>query len=244
MVRLPCCGQNIEAHKMPTLFRVLGQMLDLDQARFQEVLPDSMRLEARQDAMYLHVAMAKEEEAAAQYQVDREFDRVFFLTCIRLNAEMCRKIAKGYARGSWSVQGAMPQSTGKQVWSYNLVLQLRLWSIASDTDDELIKILLYFQIIELSYPDLSNKSHYPKYSERSQNPDPLTECKLIKNLVVHAGDVENNFCDMKKYCAYLGLPEVMLDRTDSEQIAIISRKVSLLASEARRVLQSALQTGL
>ena len=240
MVRLRCCGQDIEEHKMPTLFRVLGRILDLDQARFQEVLPNSMRLEARQYAMYLHVATAKEEDAAAQYQVDRELDRIFFLTCIRLNAEMCRKIATGYSRVSWSVQGAMPQSTGRQVWSYNLALQLHLWSIACDTDDELIKILLYFQIIELSYPDLSNKSHYPKYSEPSQSPDELTECKLIRNLVVHAGDVGKNFCDMKKYCAYLGLPEVMLDRTDPEQVAIISSKVSLLASEARRVLQSAL----
>ena len=186
--------------------------------------------------MYVQVASMKEEDPEAQSFLERELDRIFFYTCVRFHAEMCKRTVTADCKMRYSAQGYMPSSIRKQGWTYELALQLRLWRIASNTDDELLKILLYFQIVELSYPE---RRDYPKYSDSSQIPHPRTECKFVRHLVVHAGKVTG--VELKNYCAYLGISNHMFDRRDVRHIEIMLSKTPLLEHEARNALQSALQ---
>lgn len=133
------------------------------------------------------------------------------------------------------MHGALPVTIKPLAWSYELALQLRLWAIAAPHDDQLVKILLLFQVIELSYP---SKNDYPPYVDHTTPPHPRTECKLLRHLVAHSGDVDGT--DLKNYCAYLGLPALMLDRTDPHYVAVLTNKASFVELEARKVLASAL----
>lgn len=221
---------------MPTTtFRVLhgGEALDVDLPAFQLMLPSSMKVVSRGGACYLEVETATEEDARAQFHVDRELDRLFFLTCVRAKAEMCKRTVSAEFRIAWSIHGSLPAGTKPQDWNYTLGLQLRLWSLACEASDPLAKILLFYQVIELSRPT------FVPYSDPTKPPHPLTECKLLRHLVAHAGDASHS--DLKTYCTYLGLPPVMLDRTDSAHVELLAAKCKLVEEQARLVLQSALQ---
>lgn len=101
-------------------------------------------------------------------------------------------------------------------------------------------MLLLFQIIELTHPTWPrNHSAYPAYNHPDQAPSPLTECKLLRNLITHAGNVGDP--QLRHYCRYLGLPELMLDRTDSDYIKLIEGKLPLVEREAQRILSSSLE---
>lgn len=222
---------------MPTLFRLIPKeaKLNIDNARFQQTLPASMQLEERDDGTYIQVTTEREEDPSAQYQVDRELDRLFFLTCVRVRAVMCTKSIVSDLGLKWSIHGILPPSIERQNWTYNLAAQLRLWAIASEIDDPPTKIVLLFQVIELAYPA---KNNYPRYLNSTIPPHPRTECKLLRHLVVHAGDVDSQ--ELKNYCDYLELPQLMLDRTDRQHIDALAAKVNLLELEAKAILQSAL----
>lgn len=217
-----------------TTFRLLhrGGSLDVDLPAFQSMLPSSMTVVHREDACYIEVQTAKEEDPSAQFHVDRELDRLFFLTCVRVEAEMCRRTGSAEFVVAWSVHGPIPSGTKRQHWSYALGVQLRLWSLACAATDPFAKIVLLYQIIELSNPS------FPPYTDATKAPAPLTECKLLRHLVVHSGDVGGG--ELKTYCSYLGLPPVMLDRTDSSYVELLSRKWKLVEKQAEHVLQRAL----
>jgi hypothetical protein len=112
---------------------------------------------------------------------------------------------------------------------------LRLWAIAADTTDVSVKVLLLFQIIEIAYPD---GSAYPEYRDPSTAPHPLSECKLLRDLVVHSGAVSST--QLKLYCSYLGLPALMHDITDTHYSTIIASKLPLMESEAKKAIERAL----
>lgn len=96
--------------------------------------------------------------------------------------------------------------------------------MAIDMHDEFrLQILYYFHIIELVYPASSS---YPNYTDSTTAPDSLTECKFIRHLVAHTGEVGSS--QLKKYCEYLGIPEVMFDVTDRRYQSILLNKVKLL----------------
>jgi hypothetical protein len=216
-----------------TAFRLLHDApLDVDIPALQSMLPSSMTVVDRDGAHYIDVKTSTEEDARAQFHVDRELDRLFFLTCVGIKAEMCTRTVLGEFRGGWSIHKPIPRGCKAQVWNYALGVQLRLWSIASEVTDPLAKILLMYQIIELSNPS------FPPYSDPTKSPDPLMECKLLRDLVVHAGDVESR--QLKAYCAHLNLPPVLLDRTDSSYVGLLSAKCKLLEEQAELVLASAL----
>lgn len=135
----------------------------------------------------------------------------------------------------YSIHGPLPKNIRPQNWNYELPIQLRLWSLAADSNDALMKLILLFQIIELAYPA---KSSYPDYSDPTKAPDPLTECKFIRHLVAHSGDVCSP--QLKLYCEYLRLPGVMLDITDPAYYKILASKVPLMEAEAKKVIEKAL----
>ncbi|SBT10549.1 hypothetical protein PROAA_540011 [Candidatus Propionivibrio aalborgensis] len=223
---------------MSTLFKLIvlyGTSLDIDVALFQQALPKDMHVATQEDGTYITVASVNEEDGTAQYRVDRELDRLYFLTNCRIRAEMCRRTVTASFTARYSICYALPKTIEPLAWSYELALQLRLWAIAVPRDDPFVKILLLFQIIELSYP---SKNDYPLYVDHTTPPHPRTECKLLRHLVAHSGDVGST--DLKNYCSYLALPALMLDRTDPHYVAVLTNKASFVELEARKVLASAL----
>ncbi|MHB1427562.1 MAG: hypothetical protein ACYCVW_02565 [Rhodocyclaceae bacterium] len=223
---------------MPTSFRILqtnGASLDIDLALFQQALPEDMLIESRGGETYVSVLCAHSEDETAQFRIDRELDRLYFLTGVRIRAEMCRKTVTADSSCSYSIHGRLAPTIKPQKWSYNLTLQLRLWSVATQSGDPLTRILLFFQVIELSYP---SPAHYPPYLDSRDPPDRRTECRLLRHLVAHSGEVDKN--QLKNYCEYLGLPPLMLDRTDPDYVELLSSKAPLVALEAKEVIASAL----
>lgn len=190
-----------------------------------------MTVQDRRDGVYLSVETPEEGDLSAQGLVDRELDRVFFLTCVRVQAEMCRRRVIATQAGSWSVHTRLPLGIQPLAWSPELALQLRLWSIAVDVADPCAQLLLYFQIVELVYPQ---SSHYPRYCDASIAPDSRTEAKLLRHLVAHAGLANNS--ETKKYLQYLGLGLQLSDRTKPEFLRTISDKVPLVREEARKAI--------
>ncbi len=59
-------------------------------------------------------------------------------------------------------------------------------------------------------------------------------------IVAHSGEVDRP--QLKTYCQYLGFPEVMLDLTDPEYYKIIASKLPLMEAEAKKVIESALNS--
>lgn len=221
---------------MPTLFKLqpLQEKHELELTRFQQALPPAFKIESRSDGLYIRVTTPVDEDERTQYLVDRELDRLYFLTYVRFRAEMCRRTVFATLTMRWNIQAPLPSTIAPLDWSYELALQLRLWAIAAEVFDPIPKILLLYQIIELAHPDPKD---FPSYSDSSAPPHPLTECKMLRHLVSHAGAVSTP--GLKNYCAYIGLPPLMLDRTDPEYVAIISAKAPLIETEARACLQSA-----
>ena len=206
---------------------------ELDVARFRSSLPSGFAVEEREDGVYVTVETLAAEDSRAQYFIDRELDRLFFLTRVRYNAEMCRESLYADVRISFDAYVQMPAAAPLH-WTYEIALQLRLWSVASGVSDPFSKILLLYQVIELSYPD---KSQYPSYPSALTAPHPLTECKFLRHLVAHAGIASSE--ELKRYCDYLAIPNWMLDRTDPSQMAIIASKLKLVEEQARRCLSVA-----
>lgn len=217
-----------------TTFRLLhdGESLDLGLTAFQSMLPSSMTVIDRDGDFCIEVNSQREEDACAQFHLARELDRLFFLTGVRVKPEMCRRTAFSEQRFAWSVHGSIPSGTAPQTWNYALGVQLRLWALACEAVDPLAKIVLLYQIIELSAPT------FPKYSDSAIPPDPLTECKLLRDLIVHAGDVDGR--QLRTYCAYLNVAPLMLDRTDDAYVELLLAKCSLVEQQAKLILQNAL----
>lgn len=220
-----------------TRFRLIhkGEKLGVDLRSLRLMLPESMTVDTLDDGTYIAITTPQEEDKTAQYLIDRELDRLFFLTCVRLNAQMLTRSVTADLRLSWAIHGAIPAGTGPQKWSYILPIQLRLWALAAAVEDPMTKIMLLFQIIELSFPESSD---YPEYKDANLPPNPRTECKLVRHLVAHAG--EPGKPQLKLYRDYLGIPYLMLDRTDSTHSELIYGKVSLVESVAKSILQNAL----
>jgi len=220
---------------METKFKLIFEgKLDLEIEKFRLSLPKSFSVVEEDDGFYMTVQSGKMDENQCQYLVDRELDRHFFLTSVKIKAQIIRKTVTGSLTLRHRIHGHLPDKIGPQNWDYKLPVQLRLWSIAVDSSEIQTKLILLYQIIELAYPD----GNFPEYTDSTIAPDPLTECKLVRHLIAHSGDVKHK--RLKLYCEHIGLPEIMLDITDPHYFGIISAKVSILEAEAKKVIESAL----
>lgn len=224
---------------MKTTFKLLFEgNPDIEIKKFQSSLPPSFLVREKNDGIYVEIESNSEEDDRCQRLIDRELDRHFFLTCVKIRAEMIRKRVTSSLSMSYRIHGSLPDDIQPQKWNYELPIQLRLWSIADDHNDILTKLLLLFQIIELSYPDTNNPRSYPIYNNSTSPPVPRTECKFIRHLIAHSGDVKTE--QLKHYCEYLNLPEVMLDITDQGYYEIIASKLPLMQQEAKKVIEESL----
>ena len=78
---------------MPTCYRLIpeGPSIDLDLERFRQSLPPSIQIVQANDGLYASVESETTEDPNSQGLIDRELDRIFFVTYVRLRAEMCRR---------------------------------------------------------------------------------------------------------------------------------------------------------
>lgn len=222
---------------MFTLFKLIpkSKKLDLDIDAANRSLHPSMRLEKRTDGAYAIVETLKEEDEGALQLVQRELDRIFFLTCARVKAEMCRRRVQVDLVLSYDIHGALPTGLQPQEWNPTIELQLRLWSVAVDIVDPPTKLLIFFQIIELAHQDATD---YPKYTNSSQSPHPLTEAKLLRHLVTHAGVATGK--ETTLYLEFLGLGPVMADRSNPNWLRIVAGKVEHVRAVAYAAIKFAL----
>ena len=224
---------------MPIRYRLVpaNQRVDVDLAIFQAALPPSIVLKEESGDVYAIVDSTGAEDSSAQLMIDRELDRLFFMTCVRLRADMCRRIVTSTLKGSWRVHGSLPAGVLPQIWTDQITLQLRLWALASDLEEVSLKVLLLYQIIELSYPCPRNKDAYPTYKNSHSKPHPRTEAKLLRNVVAHAG---KPYSETEVYLRFLGLPPMLSNLVNPQWIEKITERVAVIQQEAWEVLQSAL----
>lgn len=222
---------------METKFKLIFETdkPDLEIPLFRKSLPRGFEVTAENDGLYISVNSNEPEDAKCQFLVDRELDRYFFLTCVKVKASMVRKQVFALHTAKWRTHGSLSEEIGPQKWSYELAIQLRLWSVAVDTSDVMLQTILFYQIIELAYPE---RKYFPKYNDATEPPNPLTECKLLRDLVAHSGEVTTK--QLKKYCEYLNIPELMHDPTDFQHLAIFRSKVGLLEFEAKCAIEKLL----
>lgn len=224
---------------MPTIFLLRSpntKDVDLQLHRLQAMLPDSMSLDTRDDGLYVTVASQGSEDQSTQQLINRELDRIFFLTNVRVRAEMIRRSVMATFPMARSVHSELPAGKGPQTWTDIIALQLRLWALASDADDLSMKVILHFQIVELSFPDTSDRQLYPPYQDASTPPHPRTESKLLRHLVAHAGQPRH---ETRVYLEHLGLPNVLSNQIHVDWEPKLRSRLAILEGEVRSVLLSA-----
>ncbi len=206
---------------------------DIDLDKFRKSLPSFFEVKREEKDIFISLKTAVDDDDNAKYLVDRELDRYFFLTCVKITAEIVKRIVIGSFTSRYRIHGDLPENIEPQVWNNELPIMLKLWSMAINLHNEFrLQLLYYFHIIELAYPE---KSSYPDYTDCTSPPHPLTECKFIRNLIAHAGDVGSS--QLKAYCRYLGIPEVMFDVTDRRYQSILLGKVKLLEEQAKKAIE-------
>lgn len=220
-------------HKLKLIFE--SREPDLDKDAFQRSLPANFKLKEENDGIYIYVESDVTADEQLESLVNRELDRHFFLTCVKIKAEIVKSRVTAELVFKYRIHGSLPANIRPQRWNYKLPIQLRLWALAVDSSNMLAKVILLFQIIELAFPD---SSQYPEYKDSSTAPHPLTECKFVRHLVAHAGDVSGQ--KLKLYCNYLGLPERMFDPTDISYMELIKSKLNLLETQAKDVISKSL----
>ncbi len=219
--------------KFKLLFESDERGPDIDLPLFQQSLPSSFTVYEEEGDIFIDIETSVDEDENAKYLIDRELDRHFFLTCVKIRSEMVKKHISNALIQRWRIHDSLPKDVKPQKWNYELPLQLRLWSMAVDLYNEFrLQILYYFHIIELSYP---NRSSYPPYTDDTVPPHPLTECKFLRHLIAHAGDVENK--QLKLYCKHIGIPEKMYDVTNPKYQEILLGKVKLLEEQAKEAIK-------
>lgn len=224
---------------MLTVYHLVSedQEIDLEYDRFRAALPSTIDLKLQPDGYYATVETTGPDDSDTQQLIDRELDRIFFLTNVRLRAVACTAAGSVELNLVLRVLGSIPPGTCPQQWTDHLALQLRLWAMAVDSTDPCLSILLFFQIIELSYPETNDKTAYPKYTGDFLHP--RTEAKLLRHLVAHAGD--DAYPETRKYLEFLGLPPCLSNLVHPDWKRVISKKVAHAKAQAHSVLQNALQ---
>ena len=206
----------------------------LDLVLFKQSLPKNFVVTDEASGIFISLNSSQLEDHKCQYLIDRELDRHFFLTCVKVKASMVRKQVWAQHTTKYRILDGLDDNIGPQQWDYDLSIQLKLWSLAIDCEEVMLQIILFYQIIELEYPE---RECFPKYGDPSIPPEPLTECRLLRNLATHSGAVSDRSFQLKKYCEYLNIPEMMHDPTDYQYMAIFNNKVNLLMSEAKRIIE-------
>jgi hypothetical protein len=209
----------------------------------KEVFPDNFKIETVNDKNSLIVTTLIDSDAEIFITVQRECDRIFFLTGEQLDPQFREKkydngtkICQQCITSDSYIIDKIPENIARQRWSVPLTVQLRLWQLTKSLYLPLsAKINLLFQIIEITFSNTQNSTNYPEYTCSDNPPVSMTESLLLRNLVSHGGESMRSE-QLKKYCRFLGIKENFYDATNTVATKAIEGRVSILENEARRVI--------
>lgn len=181
--------------------------------------------------------------------VDREADRLYFLTGVQLAPEI-RNCEASDGRISefltFSInlvtKKPLPQNITQQVWIDSLPLQLRLWQLAHIENMPInTRIVLLFQIIEAEYPDTNDPIQYPQY-KGGITIDSVTEAKLIRDWVGHQKGTHPIFrSQLDHYRRHLGVT-AFYNPTNPTHAQLITSLLAKVTEEARKVITAKITT--
>ena len=179
-------------------------------------------------------------------QVQRECDRLFYLTGEQLDPRLLRPenldgsttSSQSFHARAWIVKPL--DKFDCQLWQGpHLTRQLRLWYLAHLPNVPIAaRINLLFQIVETSDPP----PHYPAYEEADRRadkpPDPRTESKLLRHLASHSGTPDRE--ELKQYCRYLHIEQKMYDPTDKDQARVLQGRLPIVEGLASRLIKASI----
>ncbi len=185
-------------------------------------------------------------ESDSLYFVQREIDRIFFLTGVKIKYELKtieddNGINTGFDnfRMDLGVVGPLPKDIARQQWSKDdLTIHLRLWNMAHSQAIPLAaKINLLFQIIEIEYPDTYDDKIYIPYGDTKNPPANMTEAKLLRNLMSHVKNSKVK-TQVENYCKFLKLKPGMHDPADRDFMNCVKKRLFVLENEAQKIIES------
>ena len=168
----------------------------------QRILPHNFILEQKDKDIFLTINADDEiDENQAKFLLDRELDRIFFLSEKKIESSLALvEYPDGRKRTTVTIKydinaiRKIPEEIAPQQWANNIDVQLKLWVLAHSYNIPLAaKINLLFQIIEIEYPNTRDQSIYPLYRDSTIAPNPMTEAKLLRHIVSHGkSPIEND----------------------------------------------------
>jgi hypothetical protein len=218
-----------------------SKTFSLEQAK--EIFPDNSLIEIKNGKYFLIVTTMTVLDKDVFIEVQRECDRIFFLTGTQLNPQFeWKKDDDGVTIHLQSIKNdvrwvkKIPENLTKQQWDSDLTVQLRLWQFAKPSDLPIAaRINLLFQIIEISLPMRSNRTNYPFYHNSNTPPSPRTESLLLRDLVSHGkGTIGNP--QLKEYCNFLQINDTFYDPTDATSTKAIKGRFDIIEKEALKVI--------
>lgn len=183
-------------------------------------------------------------ENDAYFCLQRETDRVFFLTGINIQYDLVSIENDDGSLTAFSdlqtivnAVAKLPHNINRQQWaSDDVSVHLRLWFLAFSPHLPLAaKVNLLFQIIEIEYPDTGDNSIYPAYDDSNIPPDSKTESKLLRHLMSH-GNTPIGSPQLREYCIFLGISPEMHNPTNPQFISRVNSRLSVLKDEALRTI--------
>ncbi|MFH0784788.1 MAG: hypothetical protein V2B20_22925 [Pseudomonadota bacterium] len=210
-----------------------------------DVLPKYFSIQENEQGIFLVVEkIDRSDQAEVFSEVQRECDRIYFLTGEKLNPILIRiEESNGSGTGYGFLKteldailiGYISSEIDRQQWQNPLAKQLRLFYLAELTEPIAPKMNLYFQIIEASYPNTNDLRDYPEFKIGDIKPHPRTETKLLRDFVSHQKNKISS-SQLKLYCQYLGINEEFYNPTDTKHIQIVKSKLSFIREEARKII--------
>lgn len=213
--------------------------------QLREILPSEFLLREENNQMTIVIEVEDEiSEEQIYYKIQRECDRIFFLTGIQLDPmfeslerpDGSRKVVSELPIIVCGVE-PLPSDLDRQEWTQTqtLPLQLRLWQLAHMAHLPVsVQIILLYQIIEI---ENSNNSLLTK--DAVKRPDSWEEAKLIRDWVSHQGARIKNQ-NLKNYLEKLGIKdkEKFFDPTNIEHQQIISKLHEKVEKGAEKIIAS------
>jgi hypothetical protein len=230
---------------LPGLYFKINHPETLDLVQLRVILPVDMTI--HEEGSELLIGVSHSTHAQSVRDVQRELDRIRFVTgedlmpvfVFEAKADGSRTTTRAI-RGVSRIIHRWPSSLGQQSWAPSLDVQLRLWFLAKSEGTPLpSKVNLLFQIIECSFPDTKDPVAYPKFNNPAHDPDPRTECKLLRDLASH-GKKPANGSQLKDYCQKYGLPAEFSDPAGGKVLDHLKSKIPLIEQVARKIIENQL----
>lgn len=206
--------------------------------KFKRLLPDHFKVIIENNNIYLEIIDVKHKSLSCQQEVERELDRWFFLTTTKVTAEKIEQSCEKAFCFQIIAEQSFPDDIEKQEWDAVLALQLRLWFMANECNELNFKILLLYQVIELS------SCIFDKYTNPNVPPSEITECKLLRHLIAHSSLDSNR--ETGCYLQYLKINKLIDESTfdlliksgyfglaNSKLIGILRHKLPIVEKQAR-----------